>query len=81
MDCRLPGSSIHGILQARVLKWGAMRSRKKIGGEWPVGGAVRTHTLVIKFPVLHGLGLWQPRTITTVTSKISDHHNNYENNF
>ena len=21
MDCRLPGSSVHGILQARVLKW------------------------------------------------------------
>ena len=24
MDCSLPGSSIHGILQARVLKWGAI---------------------------------------------------------
>ena len=24
MDCSLPGSSIHGILQARVLEWGAM---------------------------------------------------------
>ena len=23
MDCSLPGSSIHGIFQARVLKWGA----------------------------------------------------------
>ena len=23
MDCSLPGSSIHGILQARVLEWGA----------------------------------------------------------
>ena len=22
MDCSLPGSSIHGILQARVLEWG-----------------------------------------------------------
>ena len=21
MDCRLPGSSVHGILQARILKW------------------------------------------------------------
>ena len=21
MDCRLPGSSVHGIFQARVLKW------------------------------------------------------------
>ena len=24
MDCSLPGSSTHGILQARVLKWGAI---------------------------------------------------------
>ena len=24
MDCRLPGSSIHGIFQARVLEWGAI---------------------------------------------------------
>ena len=23
MDCSLPGSSVHGIFQARVLKWGA----------------------------------------------------------
>ena len=26
MDCSLPGSSIHGILQARVLEWVASRS-------------------------------------------------------
>ena len=25
MDCSLPGSSIHGIFQARVLEWGAIR--------------------------------------------------------
>ena len=24
MDCNLPGPSIHGILQARVLEWGAI---------------------------------------------------------
>ena len=24
MDCRLPGYSIHGIFQARVLEWGAI---------------------------------------------------------
>ena len=23
-DCSLPGSSVHGILQARVLEWGAI---------------------------------------------------------
>ena len=24
MDCSLPGSSVHGILQARILEWAAM---------------------------------------------------------
>ena len=24
MDCSLPGSSVHGTLQARVLEWGAI---------------------------------------------------------
>ena len=24
MDCSLPGSSMHGIFQARVLEWGAI---------------------------------------------------------
>ena len=26
MDCSLPSSSVHGIFQARVLEWGAIRS-------------------------------------------------------
>ena len=26
LDCSLPGSSIHGIFQARVLEWGAIAS-------------------------------------------------------
>ena len=29
MDCSLPGSSLHGILQARVLEWGAIAFSKK----------------------------------------------------
>ena len=28
MDCSLPGTSVHGILQARILKWVAMASCK-----------------------------------------------------
>ena len=24
MDCSLPGSSVHGIFQARLLEWGAI---------------------------------------------------------
>ena len=31
MGCSLPGSSIHGIFQARVLEWGAMPSNSLMG--------------------------------------------------
>ena len=31
MDCSLPGSSIHGIFQARVLEWGAIAESRKLG--------------------------------------------------
>ena len=30
MDCSLPGSSIHGIFQARVLEWGAIAFSESI---------------------------------------------------
>ena len=30
MDCSLPGSSVHGILQARVLEWGAIALEKRL---------------------------------------------------
>ena len=33
MDCSPPGSSIHGILQARVLEWGAITFSR--GSAWP----------------------------------------------
>ena len=29
MDCSLPGSSVHGIFQARVLEWGAISFSEK----------------------------------------------------
>ena len=32
-DCSSPGSSVHGILQARILKWVAMPSSR--GSSWP----------------------------------------------
>ena len=31
MDCSLPGSSIHGSLQARVLEWGTIVETIKLG--------------------------------------------------
>ena len=35
MDCSLPGSSIHGILQAWILKWVAISSSRR--SSWPTG--------------------------------------------
>ena len=34
MDCSLPGSSFHGIFQARVLEWGAIAFSLHIWGYW-----------------------------------------------
>ena len=31
MDCSLPGSSVHGIFQARVLEWGAIDNKQTNG--------------------------------------------------
>ena len=31
MDCSPPGSSVHGIFQARVLEWGAIAFPQKYG--------------------------------------------------
>ena len=30
MDCSLPGSSVHGVFQARVLEWGAIAFAKVV---------------------------------------------------
>ena len=46
MDCSLPGSSVHGILQARIVKWLQFSSR---GSSWP-----RDRTTSLAFPALVG---------------------------
>ena len=48
MDCNPPGSSLHGILQARILKWVAMPSSR---GSSPPRG--RTHVSCIGRRILY----------------------------
>ena len=45
MDCSLPGSSVHGILQARILEWVAIPSSRLL-----------SHSYVL-IMVSHGLSL------------------------
>ena len=35
MGCSLPGSSVHGIFQARVLEWGVIAFSEKNGADEP----------------------------------------------
>ena len=32
VDCSLPGSSVHGIFQARLLDWGAIAFSREVPG-------------------------------------------------
>jgi len=36
MDCGPPGSSIHGIFQARVLEWGAIAFSESLANNFPL---------------------------------------------
>ena len=47
LDCNPPGSSVHGILQARILEWVTMPSSS--GSFWP-----RDQTAFLKSPALAG---------------------------
>ena len=68
-DCNLQGSSVHGILQARILVWVAMPSSR--GSSWPRD---LTHILYIPCigsPVLYHLGSqyrWMDEPITRCVS-------------
>ena len=41
MDCSLPGSSIHGIFQARLLEWGAIAFSDRATDWFQIGKGVR----------------------------------------
>ena len=49
MDCSLPHSSVHGILQARILEWVAIHFSK--GSSWPRDRTQVSHTAVSFFTV------------------------------
>ena len=54
MDCSLPGSSIHGIFQARVLEWGAIAF--SIQGLYVINIPMKLYyslNMTCMFPVLH----------------------------
>ena len=61
MDCSLPGSSVHGIFQARVLEWGAITFSKT--------AAPKQLSNIPEFPVSAGGSRGTPRGLKRNTFK------------
>ena len=58
MDCSLPGSSLHGILQARILEWVAISFSRG-------SSQLRDQTLVFHIPG-RGFNLWATREVICI---------------
>ena len=61
VDCSPPGSSVHGILQARVLEWVSISSFR--GSSWPRDW---THVSCIGGRILHHWATWKALAVTAL---------------
>ena len=87
MDCSLPGSSIHGIFQARVLGWGAIAFSPKLPTEVHLNDVYPCSTPScqnqITFLVLSAIGwltviwnqrVWELTGLRELTTKLESYH-------
>ena len=63
MDCSLPGSSLYGILQARVLEWGAISFSRDLPnpGIEPGSPALQADSLPSEPPGKPNIGALKPQ--------------------
>ena len=69
MDCSLPGSSIHEILQARVLEWGAIAFSDCSFIE-----------IQFIYHIIHPLKVYNPVVFSILTDKWNHFHSQFQNN-
>ena len=60
MNCSPPGSSLHGILQARILQWVAISSSR--GSSWPRSNPHVSCGSCIGRQILYHWATWKPNT-------------------
>ena len=56
MDFSPPGSSVHGIVQARVLEWGAIAFSSLIIREMQIKTTVKYHFILIRMAISEKIG-------------------------
>src|SRR5574340_199746 len=79
MDCSLPGSSVHGIFQARVLEWGAIAFSNMLS-RLVITFLPRSKRLLISWLQSPSAVILEPKniksdTVSTVSPSISMKHN------
>ena len=67
MGCSPPGSSVHGIFQARILEWLAMPSSR--ASSWPMGQTCICHVTCIGRWVFYKNSWWMSRKESTCQSR------------
>ena len=65
-DCSPPGSSVHGIFQARTTEWVAMPSSR--GSSWPRGWTCISHVSWIDRLVLYHCATWGTHALVELGS-------------
>ena len=61
MECSLPGSSVHGIFQARILEWVAMPFSR--GSSWPRDGIHMSMSPTMADGFFTTSATWKSRTV------------------
>ena len=70
MDCSPPGSSVHGIFQARVLEWGAVAISVYILKYYLVAYIMEYYSAIKKNEIMPFAATWMDPEIITL-SKVS----------
>ena len=73
MDCSPPGSSVHGIFQARVLEWGAIAFSNMLS-RFVITFLPRTKRLLISWRQSPSAVILEPRKIKSATASPSICH-------
>ena len=78
MDCSPPGSSIHGILQARILEWVAILFSRgcfhlSLTKIWNIRQKIKLDGILIVFRILYSTDQWSTDTSAILIHLILEH--------